>query len=106
MDGPADGNMSHGPRKMDDFCLSNDRMFKGCPDQDRPSWTIFAGWFTLYLAYKTSKSPVSDEFKEKALEIVSEYKNVGFLMLVDLPGPGILGRPSVEPYQNSVRGFR
>ena len=40
--------------------------------------------------YKTHKCPDSDEFKEKALEIVSEYKNVGFLMLDDLPGPGIL----------------
>ena len=36
--------------------------------------------------FVTVKSPDSTEFKEKALEIVSEYKNVGFLMLVDLPG--------------------
>ena len=55
-------------------------------------WTSFLRPPTLkkhWVRYQTNKSPESDEFKEKALEIVSEYKNVGFLMLVDLPGPGI-----------------
>ena len=73
--------------------MSNEHLLRSKDVRSRPrpsDLNHFAGPFTLYLAYKTSKSPESDDFKEKALEIVSEYKNVGFLMLVDLPGPGIL----------------
>ena len=50
---------------------------------------------------QSAVKPESDEFKEKALEIVSEYKNVGFLMLVDLSGPGIPSRLSDEPCEFS-----
>ena len=61
----------------------------------------------FYALFWNDKSPESAEFKEKALEIVSEYKNVGFLMLVDLPGPGFLietnrpRRPPGLPVANS-----
>lgn len=49
----------------------------------------------LEFNFENKKSPDSDEFKEKALEIVSEYKHVGFLMLVDLPGQGSFIRPQI-----------